>query len=45
MISDPTQPADGITGAIESFFGAAGGDDTKGQLLNGFKVRWPTSQM
>ncbi|CAL8582355.1 hypothetical protein XPA_008022 [Xanthoria parietina] len=30
-------PADGITGAIESFFGAAGGDDTKGQLLNGFK--------
>ncbi|KAI4212958.1 MAG: hypothetical protein LQ349_009309, partial [Xanthoria aureola] len=30
-------PADGITGAIASFFGAAGGDDTKGQLLNGFK--------
>ncbi|KAL8978032.1 MAG: hypothetical protein Q9205_006293 [Flavoplaca limonia] len=30
-------PADGITGAIKSFFGAAGSDGTKGQLLNGFE--------
>ncbi|KAL8998616.1 MAG: hypothetical protein Q9169_002367 [Polycauliona sp. 2 TL-2023] len=28
----------GISGAIESFFGAAEGGDTKSQLLNGFKV-------
>ncbi|KAL8848618.1 MAG: hypothetical protein Q9221_006392 [Calogaya cf. arnoldii] len=30
-------PADGITGAVESFFGAADGDGSKAQLLNGFK--------
>ncbi|KAL8884761.1 MAG: hypothetical protein Q9215_007260 [Flavoplaca cf. flavocitrina] len=30
-------PADGITGAIKSIFGAAGSDGTKGQLLNGFE--------
>lgn len=37
----PRTPADGIIGPIESFFGAAGDEDTTGQLLNGFKALCP----